>query len=72
MLNQKRQELVNISREEKRELQEKVLEIRKQVKDVCYKGSKDISKQNIQLDEVVNNESKSEIYNKIDDDENKK
>ena len=31
MLNQKRQELVNISREEKRELQEKVLEIRKQV-----------------------------------------
>ena len=66
MLNQKRQELVNISREEKRELQEKVLEIRKQVKDVCYKGSKDVSKQNIQLDEVVNNESKSEIYNKID------
>lgn len=72
MLNQKRQGLVNISREEKRELQEKVLEIRKQVKDVCYKGSKDVSKQNIQLDEVVNNESKSEIYNKIDDDENEK
>lgn len=67
ILTKKSEELEHLNKKEIREVNESLLNIRRQIEDVCHIGSKDYKKQNINLEQNNRNEEKE--YISYDDNE---